>query len=340
MLSKLRQHDAQLIELTAGDGAVLVSPGLQGRIFCRIGDELIHKLDGELMENPSPDEFNNLGGNSLWPAPEGGKFAFNYPPDSDEWFVPEGIDSTNPSVTLHEPGRVVVGKEITLPNRKGTQVRVLYKRDVAPLDLSPETDGFDITSVGYVSEDAFIPLKPYTRTKVLIAPWSLEQFPGGEGVIAFAKAGTPREAINDDFYGDPAPRLAYGADHFTFKLGGKDRLQIGITVKSKPTLLGALDTNRSLLMLRCTKEQGGTYFNIADNDQPDGPYSAADLYSIFNGGDLGFWELETIGALQEKDGLLAASALVSETRILKGPVPELLRYLKLQQGLTLLDFSE
>jgi hypothetical protein len=56
------------------------------------------------------------------------------------------------------------------------------------------------------------------------------------------------------------------------------------------------------------------YFNIADNDQPNGPYSAADNYSIYNSGpEMGAFELETVGAACIDDGCLVGSFLVSET---------------------------
>ena len=79
--------------------------------------------------------------------------------------------------------------------------------------------------------------------------------------------------------------------------------------------------------------QAGTYFNIADNDHPGGPYSAGDLYSVFNGGALNFFELETIGAMRVVGQCVAASTLVSGTTILKGRMEELQRYLAERHGL-------
>lgn len=154
-------------------------------------------------------------------------------------------------------------------------------------------------------------------------------------MIAFGKVRDSARAINFDFYGQPGERIAHRQGHFTFALGREDRHQIGVSVASAPELLGALDRNRSLLILRRTAPTQGTYFNIADNDQAQGPYSAADLYSIFNGGALGFFELETIGAMQTANGYLAASTLVSETTILKGNMEELRRYLAEQEGIAL-----
>jgi len=159
--------------------------------------------------------------------------------------------------------------------------------------------------------------------------------PGAEGVVAFGKVDRPEEAINFDFYGDPRARITYSGRFFAFALGGEDRHQIGIAVANNPECIGALDPGRRLLILRESPKQAGTYFNIADNDQPNGPFSAADLYSIFNGGDLNFFELETIAPMQIDKGVVAPSSLVSRTSILRGETESLERYLAAEVGLQL-----
>ena len=54
MLAELHEHDPDLAALPVPAGAVLVSPGLQGRIFCEIGGDLIHRLDTGLLDHPLP----------------------------------------------------------------------------------------------------------------------------------------------------------------------------------------------------------------------------------------------------------------------------------------------
>ena len=82
-LERLKKIDPDLVIRPCGAGNLLVSNTLQGRIMAEIGGKLIHRFDADLAERPDPENFNNLGGNSLWPAPEGGDFAFNYPPEGD-----------------------------------------------------------------------------------------------------------------------------------------------------------------------------------------------------------------------------------------------------------------
>ena len=335
MLNLLRAHDPQVVELQCGQGSVLIPPSLNGRIFCQFDGELVHRLDGAALQNPSLTEYDNLGGNSLWPAPEGGAFAFNYPPDSDQWLVQDGIRKAVPSVSRVGGNGALVEKRISLINRKGTHLTLDYRRVVTVPDKMTIPDGFELDGMCYYTEDIFEPRSDYSIDDVLLAPWSLEQFPGAEGIVAFGKVLGGQETLNCDFYGDPGDRITWQQGCFTFRLGGNERHQIGVKVQSQPQFIGALDIRRSMLILRKTQPQQGVYFNIADNEQPEGPFSTEDLYSIFNGGELGFFELETIGSMNVADGHLSSSNLPSQTRILKGKRSELLRYLLEQEGFQL-----
>ncbi|MDZ4859789.1 MAG: DUF6786 family protein [Candidatus Hydrogenedentes bacterium] len=336
-LNLLRNFDSELVELTCGRGSVLIPPKLHGRIFCQFDGELIHRLDAAALLNPSPDQYDNFGGNSLWPAPEGGPFAFNYLPGGDAWTVQDGIGKAIPSVSCDDGITALVEKHITITNRKGFVIHLGYRRLVSVPDGNCVPQGYDLNGLSYRTEDIFEPLGDYNTEDVLLAPWSLEQFPGAEGILAFGKVGEESDALNCDFYGQPGDRIALAQGQFTFRLGGDQRQQIGVRVSSRPRLIGALDLPRSMLFLRKTQPQEGLYFNIADNDQATGPFSAADLYSIFNGGDLGFFELETVGAMRVIEGRVAVSTLPSETVILKGSTEELLRYLSEQEGVRIAE---
>jgi hypothetical protein len=323
MVSRLTAFDRALVRLRGAYGSVLVSPALQGRVFCELGGDLIQRLDAGLMEHPQPDVFNNVGGNSLWPAPEGGPYAFNYLPHSTKWVVQDGINREAVRVVARDEGWVSVEKTIRLINRKGVEVDLRFERKVERRD-APEAAATGLQSIGYVEEDTLEPAGRHHKDELLLGAWSLEQFPGGDGVTAFAKVDRPQDAINFDFYGAPVVPPSIGHSYFSIPLGGRGKFQIGIRVANKPTLVGAFDRRRSLLMLRRTARREGLYFNIADNDQPRGPWSAADLYSIFNGGELEFFELETIAPMEVAGDRVTGSRLVSETTILAGP-PDALR---------------
>jgi hypothetical protein len=334
MLELLRAHDAGVVEVPCGAGSVLLPPTMAGRIFCQWRGELVHRLDGASLQAPSTTAYNNYGGNALWPAPEGGRFAFNYGVGNDAWVVQEGIASAVPSIQRQGDDSALIRKSIHLANRKGLTLHLDYIRELRVHEPELPAGRYAIEGMAYATVDTFAPLGDYDADEVLLAPWSLEQYPGAEGIIAFGKLANRSPELNLDFYSDPSARIVRNEGQFTFALGGEERHQIGIPVATGPTLLGALDPHRGFLFLRTCAAQEGRYFNIADNDQKDGPFSAADLYSIFNGGELGFFELETIGAMQVEGGRLAKSSLHSETVILQGNVDELLRYLSEEKGVT------
>ena len=127
LTEQIRKVDVNVRGLKSTDGTVYLSPGLQGRIFCSIGDTLIHKLDFAMAADPS-DDFNNIGGNSLWPAPEGGPFAFNYP--HGEWTVQDGINKVCPELAVLSDTDAVMSKEIALINAKGINIGAKSMRTI------------------------------------------------------------------------------------------------------------------------------------------------------------------------------------------------------------------
>ncbi len=335
MWELLRAHDTDGVELQCGQGSLWIPPALGGRIFCGLNGELVHRLDAEALQHPSPTEYDNLGGNSLWPAPEGGPFAFNYLSENGAWTVQDGIAKSVPQVSLEDDNGVRIEKRIALTNRQGTQLDLNYRRLLWARALHPAAGRLELEGLVYDTLDVFEPLGDYDAESALLAPWSLEQFPGADGIVAFGKVRENDGALNRDFYGDPGKRIAWWPDHFVFRLGGKARHQIGVRVEHGPQCIGALDLGREMLFVRKTQPQQGTYFNIADNEQPDGPFSTADLYSVFNGGELDFFELETIGAMQTVNGRLATSSLLTQTVILRGEPRKLLACLLETEGLRL-----
>ena len=320
ILEKLKTADPGIHGLASADGMVWLSPGLQGRIFCSIGNELVHKLDFNLAQHPT-DGFNNIGGNSFWPGPEGGAFAFNYP--HGEWTVQDGINKVCPVLTAESPVEAVMVKNISLLNAKGIEVELEYRRRVRTLDISGQTAAYGVKGAAYAETDTFTPLKEYSTGDVILNAWSLEQFSGAEGIVAFGAYGcrdaAVRQVINDDFYGDPLSRISCGNGLFRFALGGPGRLQIGFKKDCSPELIGAYDASRGLLIIRKTSIEDGVYVNIADNDQKNGAYSTEDVYSIFNGSqELNFFELETIAPMTVRSGILVRSELKSRTFIYQG----------------------
>lgn len=319
------------VGLPSGNGLVLVSNALQGRIFCRLGSLVVHRADEAAVADLSAP-FRNVGGNSLWPGPEGGPFAWNYPRGA-AWQVQPDLDRKPTRELDRSLGAVSIGKTISLVNRGGAAAELDFRRRVTTLDAAPVASryGLEWTAYRTLDELSAAPGQDLPADSVRFCAWSLEQFPAEPGTVAFGRFRRGPARINADYYGDPGARIRISGPCFAFEVGG-EKFQIGLPQEGEPELIGALDRERGLLLLRRAWAQEGLYFNIADNDQPGGPASARDAYSLFNGGPLGFYELETIAPLHVAGGRCESSRLWSETLIFRGPEPALLACLGREFG--------
>lgn len=297
----------------AGGVRAVFAPDLGARVFCELDGLLLHRLDLENVREPNRP-FNNFGGNNFWPAPEGGQFGFNY--EGDTWRVQAAINNQPFVMATASPTGARARKETILTNRKGAAIDVVMEREFRTAELPWRVADLKPGAAFAYTVDDRIDVKGRVRIDdALLACWTLEQFNASDATVSFARVARPREAINFDFYDHPGDRITCDTMGFRYRTDGKKRGQIGIRKNGAPEFIGFYDLERRLL---CVREivgwPEGLYFNIADNDQPRGPYSAEDAYSIFNGDEtLGFFELETVGGAHVRDGHLIGSRLLSRT---------------------------
>ncbi len=305
------------ITLKNDRGSVTLDGALQGRIFAELDGECLHRRDRQLEAHPDPVEFNNIGGNSLWPAPEGGPYAFNYLKEG-EWLVQPGVNRAVSSMI----GASSCERTVCMKNFHGASLTMTFRRAIALKDVSETATQFGLSALSYEEDDEIRFAEPMPMAEAVVAAWSLEQFPGAEGVVAFGRMAddkAAREAVNCNFYGNPMPRLSFMDNWFRFSLGGQDRLQIGVSAAAAPALIGAYDPSRSLLIVRHGGDGVGKRIDIADNEQPNGVFGADDQYSIFNGASLNFFELETIAPMDcTADGRVIGSRLHAQTTFFRG----------------------
>lgn len=316
----------QLLEIKSGEVLVqespahcaqarmVVAPDLGGRLFVEVAGQSMHRMDLEVIKRPN-QPFNNFGGMNLWPAPEGGDFGFNY--HGDQWIVQPAINQDPFQVVESRSDFASLRKRCALVNRKKKRVEVEITREVRIVEPAEELRSFGEAILFAVETNDGIKVEnAVSMHEALIAAWNLEQFDATENTMAFVSVENPRAAINFDFY-QPSPQnlITWHEKGFTFRVHGRQRGQIGIRASAHARRIGFYDLSRKILCLKeLTQEGKGTYFNIADNDQPQGPYSAADNYSIFNSDtDMQAFELETIAPVEVTDKKLRQSRLSSKT---------------------------
>jgi len=231
--------------------------------------------------------------------------------------VQECIDRQPFEVVCHDEYSAVISKNVALINRADTIVEAIMKRELKLFrSLPPFLEGMRLRGfLSYQTVDSCEVLNPLTPDQALIAAWTLEQFDTSGSTISFCPVENPRSAINFDFYDHPEDRITYFEHGFTYRTDGGRKGQIGIKQRFGAPFIGFYDVSRNLLCIRENRRVGDVlYFNIADNDQPNGPYSAADNYSIFNSDPaMQAFELELVGGARIQDGLVRGSELVSRT---------------------------
>ncbi len=296
--------------------AYLLCPDMGGRVFAELNGHSMHRLDLAAVRRPD-QPFANYGGCNVWPAPEGGPLGFNY--RGTEWYVQPAINREPFTVEVAGSDGARLAKTIELVNRAGvhvaTRMERLFERLPGPPPGLPA--GELAAGLAYRTTDRFTVLNTVDAESALLAAWTLEQFDACDETVAFAAVDEPEAAINEAYYDPPRERLAFYPRGFTYRVDGRKKGQIGIRQAAEARFIGCYDLSRRLLVLRWNAgPAGGLYFNIADNDQPGGPRSAADAYSIFNSDpDMAAFELETIGAARLEGRRLAGSELISVTAL-------------------------
>ncbi|MDD2706600.1 MAG: hypothetical protein PHV34_01220 [Verrucomicrobiae bacterium] len=312
---------AQLLEikgdavcvLQTEQGRLAVCPDMGGRVFAELAGQSLHRLHLDTVRDPT-QAFNNFGGSNFWPAPEGGAFGFNY--KDGQWYVQPAINQQPFEVRKRDSSRVFIEKRVCLANCRGKAVEALMSRETEIAPLAPILKGVRLkAAIACQTTDTFSVLKEVSADDALLASWNLEQFDTTEHTLSFCAVANPREAINFDFYQHPGEKISWLEKGFTYRTDGRRKGQIGIRKAAKPSFIGFCNLSRNLLVIKENRSNlDGLFFNIADNEQSQGPYSAADVYSIFTSDpDMKAFELETIAPLRVEDGKLKSSELVSIT---------------------------
>lgn len=312
-LTTLKQNSVLTFDTPAGQ--VALCPDMGGRVFAEFTGQSLHRIDLQTVADPQ-NTFNNFGGANFWPAPEGGNFAFNY--RGDTWYVQQAVNNQPFNVIHKNETSAKIAKDITLINRAEAVIDVVMQRELAILtDLPPILHNAPLRDwLSYQTIDSFDVVNEISTEEALIAAWTLEQFDATAQTVSFAVVEHPRAAINFDFYDHPRERIHFHAQGFTYQTDGRQCGQIGINKSAGTRCVGFYDLSRCLLCLRqnLSSPQDGVFFNIADNNQSNGPYSAADNYSIYNSDpNMRAFELETIGAANVENNRLKGSRLISNT---------------------------
>jgi hypothetical protein len=312
-----------IIELKAGNSAVVLVPGWQGRVmtstsegdsgfsFGWINHELI--ASGKILPH-----INAFGGEErLWLGPEGGQYSIFFskgkPFTFDEWQTPAFLDTKPFELKSLTDTSALFSGEIVTENYSGTPLKFRIEREVMILSdrkILSQTgiDAGQLNCVAFRSVNRLINTgdKKWEKQTGLLSLWMLGMFNPSPSVVIVipVKSGDDKllgPRVNDNYFGKISPdRLKIIGDHIFLRADGKSRGKIGIPPLRARGVMGSYDSdNRILTLLICRMPEGKRdYVNSAWEIQKD-PYSG-DALNSYNDGPLAdgsqmgpFYELET-----------------------------------------------
>lgn len=261
----------QVIELSAGQGHIVVAPELQGRVmtsgFVADGPSL-GWINAEAVAQGERDApFNDYGGQDrLWLGPEGGQFALFFDAaglqNVNTWRVPQALNQGGFNVVAHNESSVRMQRAVELTNAAGTRISLQVERTVRAiprLDAGRLLDARlpeSLAYVGFVSENRIINTgpAPLTRESGAVSLWSAGQFPAGDQTVVILPFRDNGEGPRLTTYFSESP----GAEHYKidgetgvvlFRAHGRQHFKIGLPPDQTTGNLASIDLAAGILTI-------------------------------------------------------------------------------------------
>lgn len=156
---------------------VIAALGLEGRLFAVVDNKVINRVVPSAIFNRSTKyNFQNPGGDALWPAPEGTIFGYEY--STGDWRVPPSITGAVWEVISQSKDHAVIKAEIDLINNKRIGIPCEFERHISIQTFNKGLIQNVTEIIRYIGKEVV------DNNDFLLAPWSLCQFnSGGSGVV-------------------------------------------------------------------------------------------------------------------------------------------------------------
>lgn len=262
---------------------VLAGLDLEGRLFAYKNERVLHRaVPDAILSRSNRNQFQNPGGDALWPGPEGTCLGYEYA--SGAWRVPPAVTGADWQVTERGANSLVYEAEIDLINSRQLGIPALFRRSV---DLDISQPGRMVQRV--TETIRYIGAKPIPRGDALLIPWSLSQFDWGTD--SFYEFPLADPAAVWDFYTPSAERRPVTGGICRFNAATRDRVQLGIG-ESVPWVkynTAGFSVSRSV-----SGGITGSYADIADADPAESPSARGTKFSVYTDPS-GFTEIEACG---------------------------------------------
>lgn len=313
-----------VLESNGGQGKVLVTPQMQGRVMTSsvAGDDgkSLGWINRDIIESGEIDEhFTPYGGEDrFWIGPEGGQYSVFITPGEEmvfeNWFVPSGINTDSWNLVDSSEHQVTVETDLNLTNYSNTEYDIHVTRSINLLDPSRTEDLLDIQlpeglqQVTFETENTIENSgeNQWTRQTGAPAIWILSMFAPAPGItVAIPYKEGPEDelgpVVTTDYFGEiSSERLKTEEGIIYFKVDGEQRRKLGVSPRRALPVAGSYDeTNRILTLIHYSFPENNTDYVNQLWEHQDEPYGGNAVFAyndgpLEDGSQLGpFYELES-----------------------------------------------
>jgi len=172
------------------ENGVIVALDLEGRLFTVANDQVISKVNpSAIIARSNKAQFQNPGGDALWPAPEGTCFGYEYV--TGIWRVPPSITGAVWEVVSQSVDGCIARAEIDLINNAQLGIPCEFERHIR-IEKKEKMLRQEVKElIRYTGK------RTLYRTEFSLAPWSLCQFDSSETGIVYMPVPQANEDIWD-----------------------------------------------------------------------------------------------------------------------------------------------
>jgi hypothetical protein len=201
------------------ENGIIAALDLEGRFFTVIKGRVINRVVPSAISNLSKkDAYLNPGGDTLWPAPEGTCYGYEY--GTGKWRVPPAITGAVWDVVEQSENKVVIRAEIDLVNNRQLGIPCEFERHLEIRQIGKSL----VQNVTEIIR--YIGARTLNNNELRLAPWSLCQFDSGQG----CKVIMPPPSADDirDMYDSSLSQRGMSGDKYVVDTKTDFRFQLGL----------------------------------------------------------------------------------------------------------------
>lgn len=271
------------------NNGIVIGLDLESRFFTIFNGQVVSRVNPKAFSAKHGEDYENPGGDPLWPAPEGTTHGYEYL--TGTWRVPPSIIGARYRVIDSKDNSATIRAEIDLVNNSGLGVPTAFERTI-----SLDAQSGQLT-VQVKEQIEYLGSQELSWKECLLAPWTLAQFDNGPGCeVVF-----PYTDVSSvwDLYDPSDSQRSVLDDYWHVRTDGSQRFQLGIA--GDVPWIEFRYPNRGLCVRRVAGRlpSGQNYIDIVDAAPTQPPGNKVVRYSVYSDTS-GSMEIEAVGGCPDK----------------------------------------